>query len=327
MRAVTITHPGGGAVLQLLSVDDPQIGAEDVLVRVHASAVNRADLLQRRGLYPAPPGVPADIPGLEFAGTVVSCGDRVTTVRPGDRVMGIVGGGGQAELVRTHERLCLVIPPGMTFEDAAAVPEAFLTAYDALVVHAGLTAGEAVLLHAAGSGVGTAAAAIATVAGARVIALSRSAGKRSRLASMGVHRALDPAAPGIVEAIRMAAGGAGVGVAIDFVGAATFALNVEVLAPQGRMVLLGTLSGGSVEVDLGALMRKRLTVIGSVLRSRPIEEKIELVQSFSRTVLPLLAMGRLQPVVDRVFPLEDVAAAYAMMERNENFGKIVLRVS
>ena len=327
MRAVTITRPGAAAVLQLATVDDPQIGPEDVLVRVHASAVNRADLLQRRGLYPAPPGVPPDIPGLEFAGTVVSGGDRVMTLRPGDRVMGIVGGGGQAELVRTHERLCLVIPPGMTFEDAAAVPEAFLTAYDALVIRAGLNAGEAVLLHAAGSGVGTAAAAIATVAGARVIALSRSAGKRKHLAAMGVHKALDPAAPGIVEAIHMAAGGAGVGVVIDFVGAAAFALNVEVLAPQGRMVLLGTLSGAKVEADLGALMRKRLTVIGSVLRSRPIEEKIELVQSFSRTMLPLLAMGRLTPVVDRVFPFEDVLAAYAMMERNENFGKIVLRVS
>jgi NADPH:quinone reductase-like Zn-dependent oxidoreductase len=215
----------------------------------------------------------------------------------------------------------------MSFENAAAVPEAFLTAYDALVLRARLTAGEAVLLHAAGSGVGTAAVAIAGAAGARVIALSRSAEKRSRLASMDVHKVLDPAARDIAQAITMAAGGAGVAVAIDFLGAASFALNVEVLAPQGRLVLLGTLSGAKIEVDLGALMRKRLTVIGSVLRSRPIEEKIELVQSFSRTMLPLLAAGRMQPFVDRVLPFEDAAAAYAIMERNENFGKIVLRRS
>jgi NADPH:quinone reductase-like Zn-dependent oxidoreductase len=215
----------------------------------------------------------------------------------------------------------------MSFENAAAVPEAFLTAYDALVLRARLTAGEAVLLHAAGSGVGTAAVAIAGAAGARVIALSRSAEKRSRLTSMDVHKVLDPAARDIAQAITMAAGGAGVAVAIDFLGAASFALNVEVLAPQGRLVLLGTLSGAKIEVDLGALMRKRLTVIGSVLRSRPIEEKIELVQSFSRTMLPLLAAGRMQPFVDRVLPFEDAAAAYAIMERNENFGKIVLRRS
>jgi NADPH2:quinone reductase len=242
-------------------------------------------------------------------------------------VMGIVGGGGHAEKLNIHERLCLRVPPGMSFEDAAAVPEAFLTAYDALFLRGGLRPGEAVLLHAAGSGVGTAAGSIATVAGARVIALSRSADKRRRLEAMGLHRVLDYAAPNAVEAIRMAAGGDGVALVIDFLGASSLALNLDVLALRGRLVLVGTMGGSKAEADLGVILRKRLTVIGTVLRSRPIEEKIELVQSFSHTMLPLLAAGRLHPVVDRVVPFEDAATAHAVMERNENFGKIVLKIS
>ncbi len=326
MRALTITHPGGPEVLELRTVADPVIGPEEVLVRVRASALNRADLLQRRGQYPAPPGAPADIPGLEFAGEVEACGELVAALQPADRVMGIVSGGGHAEKLRVHERLCLRVPPGMSFEDAAAVPEAFLTAYDALFLRGGLRPGEAVLLHAAGSGVGTAAAAIATVAGARVVALSRSADKRRRLQEMGIHRVLDPADPNLAAAIRMAAGGEGVDLAIDFLGASSWTVNLEVLAVRGRLVLCGTMGGSKVEVELGTLMRKRLTIVGTVLRSRPIEEKIDLVQSFARTMLPLLAAGRLHPVVDRVVPLEEAAGAHGAMERNENFGKIVLKI-
>jgi putative PIG3 family NAD(P)H quinone oxidoreductase len=326
MRALTITRPGGPEVLEIRDVPDPVAGPEEVLVRVRASALNRADILQRRGRYPAPPGAPADIPGLEFAGEVESCGDHVSTLQPGDRVMGIVGGGGQAEKLRLHERLCLRIPPGTGFEEAAAVPEAFLTAYDALFQRGALRPGEGVLIHAAASGVGTAAAAIATMAGARVIALSRSADKRRRLGAMGLHRVLDPGDERLVSAIGMALGGEGVDLVIDFVGAATWSLNLEVVAQRGRIVLVGTMSGAKVDADLGVLMRKRLTVVGTVLRSRPLEEKIELVQAFARTMLPLLAAGRLRPVVDRVLPLDEAAAAHAAMEANENFGKIVLRI-
>jgi len=327
VRALTIVRPGGPEVLELREVPDPVIGPEDVLVRVTASALNRADVLQRRGLYPAPRGVPADIPGLEFAGEVAARGALVDTLQVGDRVMGIVGGGGHAEKVRIHERLCLRIPPGMSFEDAAAVPEAFLTAFDALCLRGGLTPGEAVLLNAAGSGVGTAATAIATVAGARVIASSRSADKRRRLEALGVYRVIDPAVGDVAESIRLAAGGEGVALAVDFLGASSWALNLDVLAVGGRLVLVGTLGGTKVEADLSTLMRKRITVVGTVLRSRPLEEKIQLVQEFAKTILPLLAAGRLQPVVDRVVPLEDAASAHAAMERNENFGKIVLRLS
>jgi len=326
MRALTIVRPGGPEVLEIREVPDPVAGPDEVVIRVRASALNRADILQRRGRYPAPPGAPADIPGLEFAGEVVWCGDGVATLQPGDRVMGIVGGGGQAEKLRLHERLCLRIPPGLGFEEAAAVPEAFLTGYDALFLRGALRPGEAVLMHAAGSGVGTAASAIATVAGARVVALSRSDEKRRRLAAMGLHRVLDPGDDRLATTIRMATGGEGVDLTIDFVGASTWPLNLEVAALRGRIVLVGTMSGQKVGADLGVLMRKRLTVVGTVLRSRPLEEKIELVQSFARTMLPLLATGRLRPVVDRVLPMDEAAAAHAAMEANENFGKIVLRI-
>jgi NADPH2:quinone reductase len=324
VKAIVITRPGGPEVLELRDQPEPPFGPDEVRVRVRASALNRADLLQRRGLYPAPPGAPAEVPGLEFAGEVESCGARVTTLQPGERVMGLLAGGGHAEKVVLHERLCLRVPPGMSFEQAAAVPEAFLTAYDALFARGLLSAGESVLLHAAASGVGTAASVIATVAGARVIALSRSAGKRRRLEDLRLHRVLDPADPNLAQSIRMASGGAGVDLVVDFLGAGSWALNLEVLAPRGRLVLVGTLAGGKVEADLGTLMHKRLTVVGTVLRSRPVEEKILLVQAFSRTILPLLASGRMAPVVDRVVRFEDAASAHATMERNENFGKIVL---
>jgi putative PIG3 family NAD(P)H quinone oxidoreductase len=326
VRALTIVRPGGPDVLEVREVPDPVPGRDEVLVRVRAAALNRADLLQRRGLYPAPPGSPPDIPGLEFAGEVVACGEGVSTLQTGDRVMGIVAGGGQAEKLRLHERLCLKIPPATSFIEAAAIPEAFLTAYDALFLRGRLEPGESVLIHAAASGVGTAAAAIATMAGARVVALSRSADKRRRLQAMGLHRVLDPGDDGVGESIRMALGGEGVDVVLDLVGASTWALNVDVASLRGRIVLVGTMGGAKVEADLGALMRKRLSVIGTVLRSRPLEEKIALVQAFSRTMLPLLATGRLKPVIDRVLPLDEAAAGHAAMEANENFGKIVLRV-
>jgi putative PIG3 family NAD(P)H quinone oxidoreductase len=326
MKGIVIPRAGGPEVLELRNLPDPVPGPDEVLVRIRASALNRADVLQRRGLYPAPPGAPRDIPGLEFAGAVEACGDRVATLQVGDRVMGIVGGGGHAEKLALHERLCLRIPPGMGFEEAAAVPEAFLTAFDALFPRGGLTGGESVLVHAAASGVGTAVAAIATVAGARVIGLSRSQDKRRRLEAMGLYSVLDPGAENVAGSIRMAAGGDGVDLVVDFLGAGSWSLNLEALAPRGRLVLVGTLAGSRVDADLGTILRKRLTIIGTVLRSRPLEEKIALVQAFSRTMLPLLAAGRLRPVVDRIVPLAEAAAAHAALERNETFGKIVLSI-
>jgi putative PIG3 family NAD(P)H quinone oxidoreductase len=286
--------------------------------------LNRADLLQRRGHYPPPKGAPADIPGLEFSGEVEACGALVRSFRPGDRVMGLLSGGGYAEKVSVHERLCLRVPPSLPLEEAAAIPEAFLTAYDALFTQGGLKPGEVLLLHAAGSGVGTATAQIAAVIGARVIGLSRSAEKRQRLAKLGLDHVLDAGSTDLAEHIRRAAGNEGVGLVVDFVGASSWPLNIDVLGMRGRLVQVGTLSGSEVRADLSALMRKRLTVIGTVLRARPIEEKIALVQAFRRQILPLVAAGRIRPIVDRLLPLAEVQKAHALMERNENFGKIVL---
>ncbi len=326
MKAVVITRPGGPEVLSIREMPEPEVGPEEVRVAVRATALNRADVLQRLGRYPAPPGSPADVPGLEFAGEVETCGGRAQRFRPGNRVMGIVGGGGHAEKVVVHERVCLPVPPSLGFEEAAAVPEAFLTAYDALYLRGRLEPGEVVLITAAGSGVGTAAVEIAAVAGARVVALSRTEEKRRRLEGLGAEAALDPEAADILERVRSLSGDGGADLALDLVGAAGWDLLMEALAPRGRLVLVGTLGGARVEADLSVLMRKRLTVVGTVLRTRPLEEKIALVQAFSRGMLPLLAAGRLRPVVDRVLPLGEVALAHELLERNATFGKIVLRV-
>jgi NADPH:quinone reductase len=325
MKALVITRPGGPGVLEIRELPDPEPGPEEVLVRVRASALNRADLLQRRGRYPAPPGAPPDVPGLEFAGEVERCGERVASLRSGDRVMGIVGGGGHAEKLILHERMCLPVPASFSWEEAAAVPEAFLTAYDAMFLRGGLVPGETVLVDAAASGVGTAAVQIAAATGCRPIALSRSADKRRRLAALGAEHVLDPAESGLADRIRLVAEG-GLDLAVDLVGASAWPVLLQALAECGRLVLVGTMSGSQVETDLSILMRKRLTVVGTVLRGRPLEEKLDLTRRFARTMLPLLASGRLRPVLDRAVPIEDAAAAHAAMERNENFGKIVLRV-
>ncbi len=327
VKAVVISRPGGAEVLELREVADPGFGPDEVLVQVHASAMNRADLLQRRGIYPAPPGSPPDIPGLEFAGEVASCGPRVEAIRPGDRVMGILGGGGQAEKVAVHEGLCIPIPSRFSWEEAAAIPEAFLTSFDALVSRARLGPGEALLVHAAASGVGTAALQIARVAGARVIALSRTAEKRRRLAGMDVDHVLDPLQADLAEKIRAASGGRGVDVVLELLGSPTLPLDMEVLADRGRIVLAGVMGGSTVATDLLALMKKRATILGTVLRTRPIEEKIALSREFARLMLPLFEDGRLRPVVDRVLSLSEIALAHALLESNQSFGKIVLRIA
>jgi putative PIG3 family NAD(P)H quinone oxidoreductase len=324
MRAVVIVQPGGPEVLELREVPEPGYGPREVLVRVRATALNRADLLQRRGLYPAPPGEPPSIPGLEFAGEIEAAGALVQGLAPGDRVMGILGGGGCAEKVVVHERMCLRVPPSLTLEQAAAVPEAFLTAFDALTAQGGLVPGETVVVTAAASGVGTAAAAIARASGARVLGTARTPEKRRRLESLGLDGAFDPDDPSIVDRLRFAASGEGPDLAVDFVGATSWPWLVDALAIRGRLVVVGTLSGSKVGIDLGLLLRKRLRVVGTVLRSRAAEEKMTLTQAFARSILPMLATGRLGPIVDRVVPMSEIRAAHAALERNETFGKIVV---
>ena len=326
MRAVLIPHPGGPEVLRLSDVPDPEFGPEEVRVRVGATALNRADLLQRRGRYPAPRGAPPDIPGLEFAGEVEARGRRAHRWQVGDRVMGILGGGGYAERVVLHEGLCMQVPPAMRWEEAAAIPEAFLTAFDALYELGHLAGGETLLVHAAASGVGTAAVQLALAGGCHVIGFSRSADKRERLLRLGVHQVLDPTVADVAEAVREASTGHGIDLVLDMVGAGVVDLNQEVLREQGRIVLIGLLGGARAEFDLTRFIGKRLTLTGSVLRPRPLEQKLELVRRFAPRVLPLFDSGSVRPVIDRSYSWTDVAEAHARMERNANFGKIVLRI-
>ncbi len=324
MQAVVHTGAGDVGVLELRQVPRPDPGPGQVRVRVQASALNRADILQRKGRYPAPPGWPADIPGLEYAGEVDALGPGVTRWKTGDRVMGLVGGGAHAEHVVVHADEAMAVPAGMPFTEAAAIPEAFLTAWDALVARGRLQAGERVLIHAVGSGVGTAAVQLAKRLGATVAGSSRSAEKLERAKSLGLDEAVDTSTPTAQPPNRPTA----FNVILDVLGAPAFAANLEALAPRGRLVLLGFLQGAAGELSLEPILRKRLEVIGSVMRTRALEERIPLVAAFSEQVLPWFS-GRPQgppvrPVVAAVYPFSEIAAAHQAMERDENFGKIVL---
>lgn len=324
MRAIVIGRPGGPEVLELRDVPAPEPGPGEVLVRVRAVGLNRADVLQRKGHYPAPPGVPADIPGLEYAGEVAALGAGVTRWRPGDRVMGLVAGGACAELLVAHEDTAIPAPAAWPYTEAAAVPEAFLTAYDAIIRQLGLTAGEAVLIHAVSSGVGTAALQLAHAWGARTFGTSRSAEKLGRAAPLGLDVAIDSSREDFAEVVRRETGGRGVEVVLDLVGGPALEGNLKALALRGRMIIVGLTAGRAARLDMGLVLNKRLTIVGTALRSRSLEEKAALTRDFEREVMPLLAAGRLRPVLDRGFPMAEAAEAHRVMESNAHFGKLVL---
>lgn len=328
MRAIRIREPGGPEVLEAVERPDPEPVGREVRVRVRAAALNRADLLQRRGAYPAPPGAPADIPGLECAGEVEAVGPGVVDLRPGARVMGLLPGGGYAEKACLPEEMALPIPAGMTWEEAAGVPEVFLTAYDALFHRGGLEAGEALLVHAAGGGVGSAAIQLGRVAGAWRIFGTASAEKLRGLdeRGLGPDVAVDYEARSFREAVAEGTDGRGVDVILETVGAPYWEDDLASLATLGRLVLVGLLGGAEVRVDLRTLMTRRATVVGTVLRSRPLAEKIALSRQFRTRMLPLFEAGRLRPLIDRAFPLDRAADAHRYMEENRNLGKIVLTV-
>lgn len=323
MNAVVVERHGPPGVLALREVADPEPAEDEVRIRVRAVALNRADLLQRRGLYPAPPGVPSSIPGLEFAGEVEARGARAGALELGERVMGLVAGGAYAEKLCVHPGLCMRLPAGLDWAQAAAIPEAFATAYDALFRILGVRRGDAVLVNPAGSGVGTAAVQLARELGARVIAVSRTARKRERLLELGAHAAPDPAAAQTTAEIRR---GGGVDTIVDMVGAAAWPFYLDVLRERGRVVVVGLLGGARLEVDLARWMKLRLTVAATVLRGRPLDEKVELVAALGRHLAPRLESGDLRPVVDRCFDIAQAAEAHAYMETNANFGKIVLTI-
>jgi putative PIG3 family NAD(P)H quinone oxidoreductase len=326
MKAVVFAGKGGPEMVEVREVPDPAPQRGEVLVRVRAAALNRADLLQRRGLYPPPPGTREDVPGLELAGEVVKSGEGVTAWKPGDRVMAIASGEAQAELALVHERMLLPVPEGLTLEQAGAIPEAGITSHDALFTLGGLRPGWTVLVHAVGSGVSTAAVQIAKAAGATVIGTSRTADKLERARALGLDHGIlvSRDEPRFADEVRKITGRRGVPLVLDFVGAPYAAENVAALAPGGRIVVIGTMGGPKATLDLGALMRARGSVTGTVLRPRPLDEKVAATQAFGRDVLPLVASGRVKPVVDEVLPMARAREAHERMERNESFGKLVL---
>ena len=325
MKAVIITRPGGPEVLEIQERPKPEPGVGQIRVRVRASALNRADLMQRDGNYPVPPGVPADISGMEYAGEVDALGPSATLWKIGDRVMGIIGGAGHAEYLCVHEREAIPVPKALSWEDAAAIPEVFLTAYDALFNRLALRTGETVLIHAVGSGVGTAALQIARVAGARVVGTARSAAKLERAKQLGLDVGVDASRGEWAAQVEAAIGAERVHALLDLVGGNYLEGNLRVLALRGRIVVVGLTAGATTPFNMGVLLRKRLTIVGTNLRARPLEEKIALARELSERIIPLFDAGRLKPVVDRVFPFAEIRAAHELMESNNTFGKIFLR--
>jgi NADPH2:quinone reductase len=322
-KAIRICEPGGPDVLEVGEIEVPSPGSSQVRVEVAAAGLNRADCLQRRGFYPAPPGVPADVPGLEFAGVVEAVGDSVDTWKAGDRVMGIVSGGAMATRLVTEAAELMPIPDVMSLEEAAAVPEVFLTAYDAVVLQGGLGQGQVVLLHAVASGVGTAAIQLASVIGATSIGTSRTAHKLPRCTELGLNHAILVEDGQFASDVKSVAP-KGVHVILDTVGAAYLPQNIQVIGRQGRIIVIGLMGGVQGELNLGQLLAKRASIHGSVLRSRSPEEKAELTKRFAQDMLAKLTSGELRPIIDATLPMTDIQTAHTRMDANQTFGKLVL---
>lgn len=325
MKAVHCREPGGAEVLEIVEIPRPTIAPSHVLVRNFATALNRADILQRRGLYPPPPG-DSDILGLEFAGEVAEVGSSVRELKVGDRVFGLTGSGGYAEFLPVHEALCLPIPDNLPYDLAAAVPEAFYTAHDAIFTLGKLQAGETLLVHAGASGVGTAAIQLGCAFGAQVFATAGSAEKVKLCTELGAVKAVNYREEDFAAALLQSMDAPIVDVVLDLVGASHWEGNLRCLRLHGRLLVVGLLAGTKVEVDLGVILRKRLRVLGTTLRSRTLAEKVAVTRAFAADALSRLAAGELRPILDRVYPLEEVSQAHERMEQNLNLGKIVLRM-
>jgi putative PIG3 family NAD(P)H quinone oxidoreductase len=322
MRAVVLRSHGGPEVLAIEEVEAPIPGRDEVVVGVAHTAINRADILQRMGLYPDPRNHPVEIPGLEYSGVITALGDDVTGWSIGDRVMGIESGGCYAEQVVTHARQALPVPASVDAADAAAIPEVFLTAWDALVVQGGLTSGRWALVHAGASGVGTAAIQIAKAIGAR-IAVTCSAGKADACRELGADVVLERSPADWLGALRSDVPG-GVDVILDVIGGEETDRNLQAVRIDGTVVQVGLMGGAKASVNVGLILAKRITWIGTTLRSRPVERKLALSQRFIDEVLPLFDSGALRPVVDSRYAFDDIADAHRHMEANANVGKILI---
>jgi putative PIG3 family NAD(P)H quinone oxidoreductase len=296
------------------------------LVTVAATALNRADLLQRMGFYPNPFPSGPEIPGLEFAGTVAAVGEKVTAWSIGDRVMGITSGGAYAEQLSIHERQAMAVPSGMSLHDAAGIPEVFITAWDALVVQGGLTSGRWAMVHAGASGVGTAAIQICKAIGARIV-VTCSGGKVEACRALGADVVVDYGTQDFVAEVATATAGAGVDVILDVIGGDYVERNIASLAVKGHIIQVGVMAGKPVPFNVGLLLGKRASITGTVLRARPLEEKIAISQRFASEMLPLFSTGQLKPVIDSVYAFADIASAHEYMATNGNVGKIVITVA
>lgn len=326
MKAINIKEPGGPEVLEWQDAPDPEPQPHELLVRGRAAALNRADLIQRRGFYPPPPGA-SPILGMEMAGEVLEVGAACgNDWQPGQRVMALLAGGGYAEKVVVPAVHAMLMPENLSFEEGAAIPEAFLTAYLNLFVLGELKPGQTVLVHAGGSGVGTAAIQLAREIGATVFVTAGSDDKLERCRQLGATGLINYKQVKFAEKVKELTGGQGVDLILDFIGADYFEDNLASLAMYGRLVLIGQLSGARTQLDLGLIMRRRLHITGTTLRARSLEEKADLVKRLSAFALPRFADGRLVPVIDSTFPISEAAEAHRYMETNNNFGKIVLKV-
>ena len=325
MKAIIRTGDGGPEVLQLGDAPTPQPTENQLLVDVHVTALNRADMIQRRGGYPPPPGE-SEILGLEIAGTVAAIGSAVEGFAGGERVFGLVGGGGYAEQAVIDYRMAMPIPDDWSFEEAAAVPEVFFTANENIFTLGKLSAGETILIHAGGSGVGSAGVQIAHRAGARVFVTAGTSAKIAGCEKLGAAAGINYKTADFVAEIRRLTNGEGVDVVLDFIGAPYLARNLSILKTWGRLLQVGLIGGSTTEIDLGTVMRNRLKLIGSVMRPQSLEEKIGITRRFVERWLPELKADTLQPIIDTVFPLAQACDAHAYMEANRNFGKILLKV-
>jgi putative PIG3 family NAD(P)H quinone oxidoreductase len=326
MKAILFDEPGEAEKLYIGNFPKPEVGEEEILVEIKATALNRADILQRMGKYPPPQGA-SPVLGLEISGVVVEKGSKVFKWKIGDKIFGLIPGGGYAQFAVIHEDMAMRIPDNLSFEQAAAIPEVFLTAYQAIVWLAELKAGEFILIHAGASGVGTAAIQIARELGAKII-VTASAEKLFICKELGADVLIDYKSQNFKEIALKATNNYGVDVIIDFIGAKYFNDNIDSLTRDGRLILLATLSGGKVgDFDVRQILVKRLKIIGSTLRSRSLDYQIKLTKEFKEFALDKIASGRIKPVIDKIYDWKDVVQAHKRMEENKNTGKIILRIN